>query len=290
MSAVAAPQIAVSTMTNADSFLLEGAPAALARLHALGVTAVEVSQHIRFDSEALPAFLAARRELGIDVCALSVRFDGTQPSPLPPLTAHGQTLRALSAEEEFDTIVGCCRQLGCRYVRFAGFPGGRLRSAGDVRPYMAALEAMAARFADQGLTLCVHNHADEFMKAEGRWLLDWALELAPHLALELDVLNALRCGVDPKALLARYAGRVPLLHAQDLLVLPGVEGAEDWLRPEYRFVPVGEGNVDWAALCAAAAAAGSRYLIVEQAQFAGRDPYDCIQSAVRGLQSCLRAL
>lgn len=287
MSAARGLRIAVSSMTNADSFLLDGAPAALDRLHALGVTAVEISQHIRFDESTMPAFLHAKQAQGMGVCAMSVRFDGTQPSPLPPLTAHGQTLKAYSSEEDFDTVVDYCRQLDCRYVRFAGFPGGRLRDESTVCPYMEALEAMAARFAEHGITMCVHNHADEFMKADGRWLLDWAMELAPHLALELDVLNALRCGVEATALLARYAGRVPLLHAQDLLVLPSGAGADAWLKPEYRNVPVGEGSVDWQALCAAAAVAGSEYLIIEQAQFHGRDPYDCIESAVRGLRAAL---
>lgn len=281
------PQIAVSSMTNADSFLLDGADAALERLRALGVTAVEVSQHIRFDESTVPAFLHARRTLGVGVCAISVRFDGTVPSPLPPLVAHGQTLKAYSSEEDFDTVVDLCRRFGCRYVRFAGFPGGRLRTESTVRPYMEALEAMAARFAAQGITMCVHNHADEFMRADGRLLLDWAMDLAPHLAMELDALNALRCGVDPKALLAQYKGRVPLLHAQDLQVLPSGEGADAWLKPEYRNAPVGEGNVDWPAIVAAAAQAGSEYLIIEQAQFYGRDPYDCIASAVKGLRACL---
>lgn len=281
---MATSRVAVSSMTNADSFLQEGPATALARLHALGVTAIEISQHIRFDESTIPVFADVCRKLGIDVCAISVHFDGTCSGALPPLMWQGQVLPVLSVEDEFDRIVTLCRQFDCRYVRFAGLPGRLLPDKAALCAYMAALEAAAGRFAQNGITMCMHNHAEEFITREGRWLLDWAMELAPHLAIELDVLNALHGGVQPQLLLDRYAGRVPLLHIQDRKAV-STNGADEW-----HSAPAGEGSIDWPAVCAAAVQADAEYLIIEQGRFYGRDPYDCIGSAARFLTGCLAQL
>ena len=281
------PTIAVSSMTNANAFLRDGVGPVMARLSQLGVTQLEISQHIRFDEDTIPEFLAACQKWGISVCAISCRFDGTVDNPVPEFQWQGHPLKIWRAETDFEQLVQLCRQFNCKYLRFAGFPGMALRTAEQVRGYMNALEAMAARFARYGIGLCVHNHGDEFMKVDGKWLIQWAMELAPHLQMELDVKNAFVCGVDPCDLLDRFPGRIPLLHVQDLQVCPSGGGQDAWLRPEYRGVPAGQGNIHWGKICAAAGRADAHYLIIEQAHFYGQDPYDCIYIAADTLRSCL---
>lgn len=123
------------------------------------------------------------------------------------------------------------------------------------------------------------------MRVDGKWVMEWALELAPHLLFEIDVLNAQKCGINPVDLLGWCSGRAPLLHLQDLKVCAPETG--EWMKPEYRGVAVGEGNLNMQAICRAAAEAGSQYLIVEQASFYGRNPYDCIRDSVLALKKCL---
>lgn len=284
------PEIAVSSMTNASAFLREGVGAAMEQLSHLGISHLEISQHIRFDEDTIPEFLEASRKWGIGICAISCRFDGTTENPVPEFQWQGHPLKIWSAETDFDQLVQLCRLFGCKYLRFAGFPGMALRSAAQVCAYMNALEAMAARFADYGITLCVHNHADEFMMVDGKWLISWAMELAPHLQMELDVKNAFVCGVDPCDLLDRFSGRVPLIHVQDLQVYPSGEGKNAWMKPEYRGVPAGQGNINWSKISASAKYAGAQYLIIEQSLFYGQDPYACINAAANTLRHCTGAL
>lgn len=284
------PKIAVSSMTNANAFLQEGVGAAMETLSRLGISHLEISQHIRFDEDTIPQFLEASRKWGIAVCAISCRFDGTADNPVPEFRWQGKPLKIWSAERDFDRLVELCRQFGCKYLRFAGFPGMMLRTAEQVRAYMGALETIAARFAGYGITLCVHNHADEFMMVDGKWLICWAMELAPHLQMELDVKNAFVCGVDPCDLLDRFSGRVPLIHIQDLQVCPSGDGKNAWLKPEYRGVPAGQGNINWNRISASANAAGAHYLIIEQSLFYGQDPYACIAAAASTLRRCTGVL
>lgn len=283
------PIIAVSSMTNANAFLREGVGPAMEKLSQLGISHLEISQHIRFDEDTIPAFLEASRKWDIGICAISCRFDGTTENPVPEFLWQGQPLKIWSAERDFERLVQLCRQFDCKYLRFAGFPGMALRSAQQVRAYMHALETIATGFADCGIALCVHNHADEFMMADGRWLISWAMELAPHLQMELDVKNAFVCGVNPCDLLDRFFGRVPLLHVQDLQVYPSGDGKNAWLKPEYRGVPAGQGNINWETIAASAKNAGAKYLIIEQSQFYGQDPYACIAAAANTLRRCTGA-
>ena len=61
-------------------------------------------------------------------------------------------------------------------------------------------------------------------------------------------------GRDPVTVLGELAGRCPLVHAKDVRRTP--DGA-------WEDVAAGEGELDWPAIAAAAAAAGAQRLVVE---------------------------
>lgn len=286
---MSAPKIAVSSMTTADAFTSEGVGFVIAQLGAMGLRHLEISQHIRFDAETIPEFLAASEAGTMAVCAISCRFDGGVPSPVPEFICGGVAAKVWQLETDFDELVTLCRQFRCQYLRFAGFPGMALTTEKTLRTYLAQLEEVAAQLHENGIVLCVHNHADEFMQVDGKWLLRWAMELCPHLQMELDVRNAFLCGVNPCDLLREFSGRVPLLHIQDIQVCPSGSGADAWLHPEYRGVAAGQGNIHWQTVCDAACAAGSEYLIIEQGRFYGEDPIRCVEIAAKTLRQCLAA-
>lgn len=285
-----APEIAISSMTTADAFSSEGVGFVLAQLGALGFGFLEISQHIHFGSETIPEFLRGSESGEMGICAISCRFDGGIPSPIPEFVCGGIKAKVWQLETDYRELVALCHRFHCRYLRFAGFPGMALTEEKAVFAYMKELEAMAARLHGDGIQLCVHNHADEFMKVNDKWLLRWAMELAPHLRMELDVRNAFVCGVNPCDLLREFAGRVPLLHIQDIQVCPSGIDADAWLHPEYRGVAAGQGNINWQDVCMAACAAGSEYLIVEQGRFYGENPFHCAQVAARTLRQCLASI
>jgi len=278
-------KIAVSSMTNADSFIKEGPYTAMEKLKNLGVTSVEISQHIQFNSETIPEFLRAQKDFEMDICALSTRFSGTVPMALPKMDHGGIELKTYSAETDFDQLVELCEMFDCHYVRFASLPGRQMLDMNSVQEYMKSAEEMACRFEEKGIHFCAHNHADEFIRLNGKTIFDWSLELAPHLYYEVDVLNVQKAGVNPVDLLLKCKERAALLHMQDQRIKPG-EPDEPFLHGPEQFqgVEIGEGVMDMKAITDAAKKAGSRYLIIEQGRFYGRDPYDSIGISVKALK------
>jgi sugar phosphate isomerase/epimerase len=151
-----------------------------------------------------------------------------------------------------------------------------LRLAGE-------LNAIGRRCADAGFAFAYHHHDFEFAPlpdAEGdaRTMFDVIVaETDPTLVgLELDLYWAAVAGVDPAGLLARMAGRVPLVHLKDM-------GAEPNERGIPADKPVGSGTLDWSGLVPAATAAGARWYVVEQDNPNPADPAGDAAAAFRFL-------
>ena len=52
---------------------------------------------------------------------------------------------------------------------------------------------------------------------------------------------------------------------------------------QQRFAEVGEGNLNWPAILAEAERGGVEYLLVEQDDCYGRDPFECLATSRRNL-------
>jgi len=138
----------------------------------------------------------------------------------------------------------------------------------------AELARLSAPLTAAGLVLCYHNHAFEFERAEGDTVgFDALFEAAgPDVAVELDTYWVRKGGYDPSAYLARYAGRVPLVHLKDM----GEDGG---------FRPVGDGVIDYVGdLLPAVARAGVRHCIVEQDSCSTASPLESAARSYRHLK------
>jgi sugar phosphate isomerase/epimerase len=94
------------------------------------------------------------------------------------------------------------------------------------------------------------------------------------VGLELDLYWARFGGGDPRALIQRYAGRVPLLHIKDM--------SADEPR---RDVPVGDGILPWPRLLTAGRAAGAEWYIIEQDN--PQQPLADVERSLRNLEGLL---
>ncbi len=105
------------------------------------------------------------------------------------------------------------------------------------------------------MTLCYHHHGHEFDRVDGEYIFDVIMDHSDpdHLAAEIDTYWAQYGGVDPVALIERYAGRCPLLHIKDM--------ADDAPRS---FAEVGRGVLDWNAILEAARKVSVKWCVVEQ--------------------------
>ena len=96
------------------------------------------------------------------------------------------------------------------------------------------------------------------------------------LLAELDTYWIQAGGGDPVAWIRRCAGREPLLHLKDMTVTP---------QREQRYTEVGEGNLNWPDILAAAEAGGVEYLLVEQDECYERDPFESLAISFRNLSA-----
>ncbi len=178
---------------------------------------------------------------------------------------------------ELDRVIEEHRWWGCRHCAIGGLPGD-YHSAEGLQRFVKELEPIAARLADAGMDFSYHNHNHEFIPIDGEPWLARLYETAPAdvLKAELDTYWVQAGGADPAAWIRKCAGRAPLLHLKDMTVAEG---------REQRFAPIGEGNMNWPAILEAAEAAGVEYMLVEQDNCYGRDPFDCLAASYAQLRA-----
>lgn len=209
--------------------------------------------------------------------------------PIPDLTVRGIMEAAgleigsahLPPAEVRADPAGCLARLrtfGCSLGVFPFPEGVDLERPQAVATLAADLRRAAAAFRAAGCTLAYHHHAVELAGAPGARPLEVMLAV-PELAAELDTYWLRSAGEDPAAWCRRVAGRLPAIHLKDLAWSPGGQ-------PEMR--PVGEGELDFPEIVAAAEAAGARWFIVEQDHCDG-DPFDCLRRSREHLTELIHA-
>lgn len=111
---------------------------------------------------------------------------------------------------------------------------------------------------EKGLEFAYHNHAFEFeMKVNDQYAFDaiYAFVTPEALQVELDAGWVQFAGLNTLQYIAKYAGRLPLLHLKDF------KGVVDG---DINTVELGEGEIDLHAVIGAGSDAGVEWIIVEQ--------------------------
>lgn len=117
------------------------------------------------------------------------------------------------------------------------------------------LAARAGR--EEGFTMLYHNHDFEFTtRVDGVEVFDLIFGTIEEklLGAEIDVFFVADVGRDPVAVLRRFDGRLKRVHLKER-AKPG---------SPFKHTELGRGTIDWDAVCAAAAAAGTEWFLVEQ--------------------------
>jgi sugar phosphate isomerase/epimerase len=111
------------------------------------------------------------------------------------------------------------------------------------------------------------------------------------MRLEIDVHWVQRGGKDPVRILQKYAGLVDLVHLKDYRIGDMPPAAFDARRSGdfvafmqafagvVQFGEVGEGNLEWTEIITEATSSGAQYLLIEQDEQYGRDPFACLQTS-----------
>jgi sugar phosphate isomerase/epimerase len=179
-------------------------------------------------------------------------------------------------EQELDIVLEEAGTVGAPTLVVPWVPAPEGAAAAD--ELVARIAAAGAAVEGAGLGFAYHNHDFEFSPLDGGDDL-WSRLVAAGLDLEPDVGWLRVSGRDPVTVLKELAGRCPLVHAKD--VRRTADG-------QWEDVVAGDGELDWPAIAAAAAAAGARRLVVELDN-PSADPVDDVARSLATLRAALDA-
>lgn len=119
------------------------------------------------------------------------------------------------------------------------------------------------KWAENGMTMCFHNHDIEFRTVDGRFIMDRLLEELPAFQPEFDTGWVQIAGQDPVAYMEKYKDRVQTIQFKDYV---GSKKIEENAREVagFCFTDVGSGKLDCPRIMKAAKALGVRWVTVEQ--------------------------
>ena len=278
------PVLGLQLMMLKDQINEKGMYEVLRQVRELDIDAVEVSQ-VEMTDELIDDLVRGKADFGVETAAMSASI------------APGGNGFAL--ETEFDRAVEACRKTGARFLRIGMMPFTAMTSKEACEQWAGEVEPYAARLAEQGVTLCYHNHHVDLIQFEGERIFDIVRRVAPSLLFEVDLHWVQRGGMAPLDMLEAYSGACKLIHVKDFRVAPMPEEAvkrseagEMDMKEFYgiflslaQFAEVGQGNMNWPALLPAAEKAGAEYFLIEQDDTYGRDPIDAIRDSREYLRS-----
>ena len=172
-------------------------------------------------------------------------------------------------------IIGC-DNVGLGYYAFSTSQGPTYQDF--YNEYADIIRAVNAN----GKYFMYHNHAKEFLKFDGKNVLEHLAEdFAPNeLGFIVDTFWIQAGGADPAAWIEKFAGRAPVIHLKDYAYSDTFKDFHD------NIAVVGEGNINFDRVFEASEKSGVKYMLVEQDNCHGEDPFDCITRSYKYLKSC----
>jgi sugar phosphate isomerase/epimerase len=152
----------------------------------------------------------------------------------------------------------------------------------DATKSAEAFNAYGKAAAESGLKFAYHPHGYEFVPSPEGTLFDTLAGATDpeRVSFQVDVQHALLGGMNPVTLINRYKARVKSLHLKDLKKGYPIK-AGTAIAPAEADVPLGTGQVDFAAAIKAAMDAGVSLYYIEDESVA---PWEHIPQSIRFLE------
>ncbi len=271
-------KIGVQMMIFRELIAKEGVYEVMKRIKEIGFSVVEVSQ-VQMTPENVEGLRKACEDFNMDIAALSASLEAMMPG-MESLTT------------DFDKIVADCKTLNCNYLRIGMMPFQYLTSKEACLDFAKRCDEVAEKLAEHGIQLYYHTHHAEFVKYDGKYLLDILRDSTNKLGFEIDVHWVQRGGLNPVEFLKTYKGRLELVHLKDYrIATPNFEGIDpkDFMKffaafvNIVQFAEIGEGNLDMPAIIDSSIEAGANYFIIEQDDTYGVDPFECLTTSRNNL-------
>jgi len=160
------------------------------------------------------------------------------------------------------------------------YPGGvNFDTLEAVKDFCRKLNASGKVLHEAGLILCYHNHQIEFRRLAGRSILEiiYAETDSRYLQGEPDTYWIQNGGGDVVEWCNKLKGRLPIIHLKDCTVLSN---------GQVSVAEIGNGNLNWKRIVAAAEQAGCQWYAVEQDSCPG-DPFESLKQSFEYLRDNL---
>lgn len=162
---------------------------------------------------------------------------------------------------------------GCKYVGL-GWNAYQLDKGDTPDAFYDKYIATARALKENGKYFMYHNHDQEFQKYNGKPVLEQMAEMfAPdEMGFTLDTYWITAGGGDPAWWIERLSGRVPCIHLKDFAY-------------GRKMAVIGEGNINFDRVFDRAETAGTEYMLVEQDDCNGEDPFACLTRSYQYLKA-----
>lgn len=268
-------KIGVQGSTVKQQFQELGVYETMKKLSEIGYKSVEISQ-VETSPENIEAIQKACKDFDMEIAAMS--------ASLEPQTKDGESLTT-----HYDKIVADCKAVDADLLRIGMLPIPAMASLDKVLEFCEKVNDVTKKLKEDGITLYYHNHHVEFRKYDGKFLLDIIREKAPLLGFELDVHWIQRGGANPLEVIRDYKGKVELIHLKDYRVgeLPQesvdalFQGDASKFMDKFNnlieFAELGTGTLPLKEIIEESLSSGVRYLLVEQDDTYGVDPFESLK-------------
>ena len=181
------------------------------------------------------------------------------------LDDHG--LRAPSGHFDYEGLgskLDYAQELGVQYVVCPMLPRTMWNSLEDFKRAAEQFNRWAEEVHRRGMTFGFHNHNYEFRSFGDTTGFATLMERTdPKLVcLEMDCYWIAQAGGDPAEMFKKLGNRIRLLHLKDRK--PGFATSQELNEAAEHFTEVGDGNLNWKRILAAAKRNGVKHLFVER--------------------------
>jgi len=187
------------------------------------------------------------------------------------ILTHSAPARVLN---DTDALIEEHKIMGASYIGIGSMPG---EYRNDIAAFVRDFAPAARKIKAAGMQFMYHNHDFEFVKLEGKLLIDHIVDAfaAEDLGFVLDTFWVQAGGGDPAWWLRKLKGRVNTIHFKDFGIL----------NDERAMMPVLEGNLNWPEIFAACVDAGVDYAFIEQDDCNGVCPFECLKTSFDNLHA-----
>jgi len=168
---------------------------------------------------------------------------------LKPVGAHisvDRLVNNLDEEIAYHKVIGT-EYLICPYYD--------IKTGEDARKLAEILKPVIVKLTDAGFKFAYHNHAHEFAKDGGEYLLDILFQnLPPQAAMELDIFWITHAGAEPFAYMEKHKDRLKLIHVKQI-------------DKDKNCVDLDRGIIDFKEIITKAKPLGVEHFILEQEKY-----------------------